>query len=45
MAGAHPQEVDLAFAGNRELRKRVHAAIGASHCMPYPYDELNIHRR
>lgn len=28
MAGAHPQEVDLAFAGNPELRKRVHAAIG-----------------
>ncbi|KAJ4357708.1 uncharacterized protein N0V89_002284 [Didymosphaeria variabile] len=27
MAGAHPQEIDLAFAGNHELRKRVHAAI------------------
>ncbi|KAJ4294343.1 hypothetical protein N0V90_008033 [Kalmusia sp. IMI 367209] len=27
MAAAHPQEVDLAFAGNHELRKRVHAAI------------------
>ncbi|KAF1849631.1 Rtt106-domain-containing protein [Cucurbitaria berberidis CBS 394.84] len=23
----HPQEVDVAFAGNKELRKRVHAAI------------------
>ncbi|KAF2466869.1 Rtt106-domain-containing protein [Lindgomyces ingoldianus] len=27
MAGAHTQEIDLAFAGNHELRKRVHAAI------------------
>ncbi|CAI6338312.1 unnamed protein product [Periconia digitata] len=27
MPGSHPQEVDLAFAGNHELRKRVHAAI------------------
>ncbi|KAF1960069.1 Rtt106-domain-containing protein [Byssothecium circinans] len=27
MAGAHPQEIDLAFAGHHELRKRVHAAI------------------
>ncbi|KAF2662236.1 Rtt106-domain-containing protein [Lophiostoma macrostomum CBS 122681] len=27
MAGAHPQEVDAAFAGNHELRKRVHSAI------------------
>jgi hypothetical protein len=24
----HPQEIDVAFAGNHELRKRVHAAIG-----------------
>lgn len=24
----HPQEIDVAFAGNKELRKRVHAAIG-----------------
>lgn len=30
MAGAHPQEIDSAFAGNHELRKRVHAAIGKS---------------
>ncbi|KAF2709243.1 Rtt106-domain-containing protein [Pleomassaria siparia CBS 279.74] len=27
MAGAHPQEIDSAFSGNHELRKRVHAAI------------------
>ncbi|KAH7125713.1 hypothetical protein B0J11DRAFT_487577 [Dendryphion nanum] len=27
MAGAHPQEIDLAFMGNHDLRKRVHAAI------------------
>ncbi|KAF2117964.1 hypothetical protein BDV96DRAFT_517802 [Lophiotrema nucula] len=27
MASAHPQEIDSAFAGNHELRKRVHAAI------------------
>jgi hypothetical protein len=26
--GAHDQEIDVAFAGNHELRKRVHAAIG-----------------
>ena len=24
----HPQEIDVAFASNHELRKRVHAAIG-----------------
>jgi hypothetical protein len=27
-AGPHPEEIDRAFAGNGELRKRVHAAIG-----------------
>jgi hypothetical protein len=27
----HPKEVDAAFASNHELRKRVHAAIGALH--------------
>ncbi|KAF2642387.1 Rtt106-domain-containing protein [Massarina eburnea CBS 473.64] len=27
MASKHPKEVDLAFAANHELRKRVHAAI------------------
>ncbi|KAF2690600.1 Rtt106-domain-containing protein [Lentithecium fluviatile CBS 122367] len=27
MASAHLQEIDLAFAGNHDLRKRVHAAI------------------
>jgi hypothetical protein len=27
-AGPHPEEIDKAFAGNHELRKRVHAAIG-----------------
>ncbi|ORY12205.1 hypothetical protein BCR34DRAFT_304993 [Clohesyomyces aquaticus] len=27
MAGAHPQEIDVAFASNHDLRKRVHAAI------------------
>ena len=27
-AGPHPKEIDVAFAGNHELRKRVHAAIG-----------------
>jgi hypothetical protein len=27
MAGAFPQEIDLAFSGNDDLRKRVHAAI------------------
>ncbi|KAF2184498.1 Rtt106-domain-containing protein [Zopfia rhizophila CBS 207.26] len=27
MAGAYPQEIDLAFAGSHELRKRVHATI------------------
>jgi hypothetical protein len=27
-AGPHPTEIDKAFAGNHELRKRVHAAIG-----------------
>jgi hypothetical protein len=26
---AHPPEIDVAFAGNPELRKRVHAAMGA----------------
>jgi hypothetical protein len=26
-AGPHPKEIDAAFAGNHELRKRVHAAI------------------
>jgi hypothetical protein len=25
----HPQEIDVAFAGSHELRKRVHAAIGS----------------
>ena len=25
---AHPEEIDVAFASNHELRKRVHAAIG-----------------
>jgi hypothetical protein len=35
MAGAHPQEIDLAFAGNNELRKRVHAAIGALHLLSH----------
>ncbi|PSN64137.1 Rtt106-domain-containing protein [Corynespora cassiicola Philippines] len=30
MAGAHPKEIDAAFAGNHELRKRVHAAIDQS---------------
>jgi hypothetical protein len=27
-AGPHPEEIDEAFAGNHDLRKRVHAAIG-----------------
>ncbi|KAF1976053.1 Rtt106-domain-containing protein [Bimuria novae-zelandiae CBS 107.79] len=27
MASAHPHEIDVAFEGNHELRKRVHAAI------------------
>ena len=27
-AASHPHEVDAAFAGHDELRKRVHAAIG-----------------
>ena len=29
LAAPHPQEIDVAFASNSELRKRVHAAIGA----------------
>ena len=28
-AVAHPPEIDVAFAGSPELRKRVHAAMGA----------------
>lgn len=28
----HAQEIDVAFAGNQDLRKRVHAAIGISFC-------------
>jgi hypothetical protein len=37
----HPKEVDAAFAGNHELRKRVHAAIGELHPQqtPSPTDE------
>jgi hypothetical protein len=31
MPRAYPQEIDLAFAGNPDLRKRVHAAIGEPH--------------
>jgi hypothetical protein len=31
-AGPHPEEIDKAFAGNHELRKRVHAAIGMLRC-------------
>lgn len=28
MAGAYPQEIQVAFGGNHVLRKRVHEAIG-----------------
>lgn len=31
---AHAPEIDVAFAGNQELRKRVHAAIGNER--PFP---------
>jgi len=41
MTGAYPQEIDLAFAGNHDLRKRVHAAIGEPHSrISYPQQQL-----
>jgi hypothetical protein len=36
MAAAHPHEIVAAFAGNHELRKRVHAAIGEAHLLYTP---------
>lgn len=40
MAGAHPKEIDVAFAGNHELRKRVHAAIGKQFKTISPFSYL-----